>query len=160
MNSYIFVGTFSYDKGVDIFLDLARNDPRNAYYLFGFSDFTRDQVDLSELPSNVHQTSGDYRFFDRSIDGVLVLPSRCLESFSRVWLEAASHGVPFLTTKNAVTTDVFDTDQFLVEDWTFWPRDLNIFDYGAIKQSQREWLQRVRKENDRDIRILKEFIYE
>lgn len=95
--SYIaFCGRLSHEKGVDIIIEAARQNPEIPFRLAGAA---RDESLIANLPPNIELTGylsghalsdfyADARFF--------VMASRCYEGFAMAILEAAAYSKPMI----------------------------------------------------------------
>lgn len=118
VKNIFFVGRLEYEKGIDIVLNIIKQtEQRNLpyrYHIFGdwsyFSDFSEIDTNLVHCYWRVSPEMVFKKFHEINANAIL-MPSRFLETFGLVWLEALMYGIPVIGFKkwwleNFITDDL------------------------------------------------------
>lgn len=107
-----FVGNIEKHKGIDLFIQLAREFQKEKFVIYTtFTNSKFSEEILRELPDNVKLNYGvtnpDEIFSDIKI---LILPSKYQESFGLVLIEAMSRSIPVIGTRAGGIPEVIGED--------------------------------------------------
>ena len=98
-----FVGRLSYEKGPDLFLQLAYKNPHLLFHIYGNGPMEKSLKSIGLKNVIFHGFKNNMEDIWQKV-GLLIMPSR-QEGLPMVALEAMSHGIPVLATQVAFQID-------------------------------------------------------
>lgn len=160
VSSISYVGALSHDKGIDIFTSIAEKNAEYMFSIYGFADHVKNPFKLTDT-KNTQYLGGEKELCEiMSNSNILILPTRVLEGFSRVWIESACSSVPFITTKNLLTIEIFGDSDWLIKDWNDNSKIISCINKrNVIVAEQAKWLEKLKESNTKALPLLQAFIY-
>jgi glycosyltransferase involved in cell wall biosynthesis len=127
-----YCGRISYEKGGDIFVELARRNPQIHFKIAGT---IRDKSLIGEIPNNLEilgYVSGEALSNFYSGSRFIVMPSRCYEGFPMTILEAANYNKPVITPDHGGFTEIIGHDDNAIGQ-LFTPGDIASIESAIIE---------------------------
>lgn len=101
-----YCGRVSYEKGGDLFVELARRNPNIPFKIAGL---VRDNIDIGSIPDNLEilgYVAGEQLKDFYCKTRFIVMPSRCYEGFPMTILEAANYHKPVIAPHHGGFTEI------------------------------------------------------
>ena len=123
-----FIGRLTYQKGIDLFLNFARNNPNLEFRIFGSGPFAGVVKSYSKRYGNIRFEGYVPNVFSHlTKQDIVVVPSRYFEGASLVVLEALSNRIP-------VVSSGTDTLSLIKNENHFYPdKDEDFFNFAESK---------------------------
>jgi len=127
-----YCGRVSYEKGGDIFVEIARRNPNIKFKIAGV---VRDSALVGSVPDNLEMlgyVSGDALCEFYSNSRFIVMPSRCYEGFPMTILEAAQFGKPVVAPDHGGFTEIIGRGDEAIGR-LFTPGDVDALEHGIVE---------------------------